>query len=46
MQWDGPRCARRAATLDATDISSSLSTLKPMGSYRLTLEGGPRPRCC
>lgn len=29
------------ATLDATDISSSLSTLRPMGSYRLTLAGGP-----
>ena len=31
------------ATLDATDISSSLSTLRPMGSYRITLEGGPAP---
>ncbi|MDM0114498.1 type II secretion system protein N [Variovorax sp. J22R133] len=31
------------ATLDATDISSSLSTLRPMGSYRLILEGGPAP---
>jgi len=28
------------ATLDATDISSSLSTLRPMGSYRVVLEGG------
>lgn len=27
--------------LDATQISSRLSTLKPMGSYRLTLLGGP-----
>jgi general secretion pathway protein N len=27
--------------LDATQISSRLSTLKPMGSYRLTLQGGP-----
>jgi general secretion pathway protein N len=26
--------------LDATDLSSKLSTLKPMGSYRLTLAGG------
>jgi len=44
MQWDGPvlRIAGQA-TLDATDVSSSLSTLKPMGSYRLTLEGGSRP---
>jgi len=31
------------ATLDATDISSSLSTLKPMGSYRVVLEGGNAP---
>jgi general secretion pathway protein N len=44
MQWDGPalRIAGQA-TLDATDVSSSLSTLRPMGSYRLTLDGGPRP---
>jgi general secretion pathway protein N len=44
MQWSGPqlRLAGRA-TLDATDISSSLSTLRPMGSYRITLEGGPQP---
>lgn len=27
--------------LDATQISSRLSTLQPMGSYRLTLLGGP-----
>jgi general secretion pathway protein N len=31
------------ATLDASDISSSLSTLRPMGSYRLALEGGSAP---
>jgi general secretion pathway protein N len=31
------------ATLDATDISSSLSTLRPMGSYRFVVEGGPAP---
>jgi general secretion pathway protein N len=44
MQWDGPalRIAGQAS-LDATDVSSSLSTLRPMGSYRLTLEGGNRP---
>jgi general secretion pathway protein N len=29
------------AVLDATDISSSLSTLRPMGSYRIALQGGP-----
>lgn len=28
------------ANLDATDISSSLSTLRPMGSYRVAIEGG------
>jgi general secretion pathway protein N len=27
-------------TLDATDMASRLSTLKPMGSYRLTIHGG------
>ncbi len=27
--------------LDATQISSRLSTLRPMGSYRVTLQGGP-----
>ena len=44
MQWNGPRLALAGrATLDATDISSSLSTLRPMGSYRLVLEGGPAP---
>lgn len=41
---DGPalRFAGQA-TLDATDVSSSLLTIKPMGSYRLSLEGGERP---
>lgn len=29
------------AQLDAAHLSSRLSTLKPMGSYRLTLVGGP-----
>ena len=29
--------------LDATQISSRLSTLQPMGSYRVTLQGGPSP---
>jgi general secretion pathway protein N len=31
------------AQLDATDISTSLSTLKPVGSYRFTLHGGNEP---
>lgn len=30
--------------LDATDISSRLSTLQPMGSYRMTLVGGSSTR--
>jgi general secretion pathway protein N len=29
--------------LDALNISSKLSTLSPMGSYRFTLQGGPSP---
>lgn len=29
--------------IDATQISSRLSTLQPMGSYRLTLQGGAAP---
>lgn len=29
--------------LDAMNISSRLSTLSPMGSYRFTLQGGPSP---
>jgi general secretion pathway protein N len=44
MEWNGPRLALDGhATLDAIDISSSLSTLKPMGTYRITLEGGTAP---
>jgi general secretion pathway protein N len=44
MRLDGPQLGLAGrAVLDATDISSSLSTLKPMGSYRITLEGGPSP---
>ncbi|RYZ09640.1 MAG: type II secretion system protein N [Comamonadaceae bacterium] len=31
------------ATLDARDIASSVSTLRPMGSYRVVIEGGPAP---
>lgn len=31
------------ATLDATDIASRLSTLRPLGSYRLALNGGEAP---
>lgn len=44
LRWNGPQLALAGrAVLDATDISSSLSTLKPMGSYRMALEGGPSP---
>ena len=44
MRWAGPQLALRGrAVLNATDISSSLSTLRPMGSYRLTMEGGTQP---
>jgi len=32
-----------AAQLEAQDLSSRLSTLRPMGSYRLALTGGPTP---
>lgn len=31
------------AQLDAAQLSSRLSTLKPMGSYRITVLGGPAP---
>lgn len=33
-----------AAQLDVIDLSSRLSTLRPLGSYRLTLQGGDQPR--
>lgn len=39
---DGLRIAGEA-TLDATDMSSSLATLRPMGSYRVTVTGGDTP---
>jgi len=42
LHWRGGQLAFEGlATLDAVDISSSLSTLRPMGSYRLALDGGP-----
>jgi len=44
VRSNGPQVALEGrATLDATDISSSLSTLRPMGSYRVALEGGTAP---
>lgn len=38
----GPTLTGRVQ-LDALNISSRLSTLSPMGSYRITLQGGPTP---
>ena len=42
VQWASGRWRLAGrAQLDARQISSRLSSLKPMGSYRLTLTGGP-----
>ncbi len=39
--WAAGRLALSGrARLDASDISTRLSTLRPMGSYRITLQGG------
>lgn len=44
VQWAAGRMALAGrAQLDAANISSRLSTLKPMGSYRVTLQGGAAP---
>jgi general secretion pathway protein N len=40
---DGRLALGGRATLDAINMSSSLSTLRPMGSYRFVVEGGPTP---
>lgn len=32
-----------SARLEAIDLSSRLSTLRPLGSYQVTLQGGPSP---
>jgi len=41
VQWrQGALSLAGRVQLDATKISSRLSTLQPMGSYRLTLQGG------
>jgi general secretion pathway protein N len=43
-QWaQGRLVLSGRAQLDAQHLASRLSTLKPMGSYRLTLNGGPSP---
>lgn len=40
-QWNAGRLqVAGSAVLEARDVSSRLSTLRPMGSYRLTLRGG------
>ncbi len=42
LQWVQNRVSLAGRVqLDATQVSSRLSTLQPMGSYRLTLQGGP-----
>lgn len=44
LQWrDGQLAVTGGATLDASQIASSVSTLRPLGSYRLTLAGGTTP---
>ena len=41
LEWAAGRLLVAGRTqLDATHISSRLSTLKPMGSYRITVQGG------
>jgi general secretion pathway protein N len=43
-EWaQGRLLLKGRAQLDAQHLASRLSTLKPMGSYRLTLNGGPAP---
>ena len=44
VEWfEGRLALTGRAELQALAVSSRLSTLKPMGSYRLTLAGGPTP---
>lgn len=44
VQWLDKRAQLSgSATLDMTDVSSRLSTLHPLGDYRLTMMGGPAP---
>lgn len=40
----GPLQVDGELQMEARDLHSPLSTLKPMGSYRVTLDGGARPR--
>jgi len=44
LSWTGGRLqVAGSAQLDALDLSSRLSTLRPMGSYRFALNGGAAP---
>ena len=44
VQWAAGRALITGqARLDALHMSSRLSTLQPMGSYRITFTGGPTP---
>ena len=44
LAWaSGRQTLQGQAQLDALDMSSRLSTLKPMGSYRVRLQGGTAP---
>ncbi len=44
LEWTPGRMALSGRVqLDALHMSSRLSTLSPMGSYRFTLQGGPSP---
>ncbi len=44
LEWTPGRMALSGRVqLDALQVSSRLSTLSPMGSYRFTLQGGPSP---
>ncbi len=44
LQWSGGNWTVAGhAQLDALDISTRLSTLRPVGSYRLLLDGGATP---
>ncbi|GAB4217017.1 MAG: hypothetical protein Fur007_18220 [Rhodoferax sp.] len=44
LRWAAPRALLRGqAQVQALDVASSLSTLRPLGSYELTLQGGDGP---
>lgn len=44
MEWvNGRVTVAGSARLDAAQISSRLSTLSPMGSYRISFQGGVAP---